>query len=118
MSEASLFFEDGLKVLQMSMAIADAMHYLHQMKIVHCDLKSPNILLSKDFEPKVADFGFSKLKETASMMVTASKGTCQWSAPEYLKDEKCTSAIDVFSYGVIIWELFTKKQPWDGKNRK
>jgi serine/threonine protein kinase len=67
---------------------------------------------------QIADFGISKSKATTSMMVTATKGTCQWQAPESIMGEKGTTAIDVYSFGVILWELNTRQRPWKDKTRK
>jgi serine/threonine protein kinase len=52
------------------------------------------------------------------MLVTANKGTSQWTAPEALKDQKCTEKVDIYSLGVVVWELITRKHPWEGMTRK
>ncbi|GMH76590.1 hypothetical protein TrLO_g11874 [Triparma laevis f. longispina] len=104
--------------------IAVGMQYLYGRDpvIQHRDLKSPNILITKDLRGKVTDFGLSKSELTlntmtmTSMATTASgfKGTPQWSAPEILEEEGAfTEKADVFSFAVIMFEVLTGAKPWE-----
>ena len=103
--------------MQMAVDIAMGMQYLHSMQpvIVHRDLKSPNLLVDKNFTVKVADFGLSRTKRrNAKFLSRQSKnGTLEWMAPEVLRNEKSNEKEDVYSFGVICWEILTSRVPWE-----
>lgn len=107
-----------LRRLRMALDAARGVHYLHSCSppIVHHDLKSANLLVDKNWNVKVADFGLSKLKHTAQMSAKSGRGTPQWMAPEVLRSESSGEKSDVFSFGVILWELATGQVPWEGLN--
>ena len=100
--------------------VADAaagMLHLHTRTppILHRDLKSPNLLVAGDWTVKVADMGLSKLMDEAtrgSSGTTGGASNPRWLAPEVLSGESPTAASDVFSFGVVLWELLTWKLPW------
>jgi len=94
---------------------ARGMNYLHcgMPAVLHRDLKSANILLDDSYNPKVCDFGLSRLKAQEKTM-TGNCGTVQWMAPEILANEKYAEPADVFSYGIILWELLKRECPYDG----
>lgn len=87
---------------------------IHRMKIVHRDLKSGNCLVNKHYKVKICDFGLSRLLISTPMQDSSSAGTPEWMAPELIRNEPFTEKCDIFSLGVIIWELFTLKKPWEG----
>ncbi|KAH6833516.1 Mitogen activated protein kinase kinase like protein [Perilla frutescens var. hirtella] len=87
---------------------------IHRMKIIHRDLKSANCLVSKNWTVKICDFGLSKITTDASMRGSTSAGTPEWMAPEVIRNEPFTEKCDIFSLGIIIWELYTLNRPWDG----
>mmetsp|Transcript_24869 Transcript_24869/g.48934 ORF Transcript_24869/g.48934 Transcript_24869/m.48934 type:complete len:905 (-) Transcript_24869:80-2794(-) len=97
--------------------IASGMFYLHEKTILHRDLKSMNVLLSKDGIVKICDFGMAKVKNTAGndpMSVTSGvKGTPQWLAPEIAEGNgKYTRESDVYSFGIILWEIASRRLPY------
>ncbi len=95
--------------------VAAAMAYLHANNILHRDMKSPNILLTSAFEARVADFGMSHLLSAQSTLTGV--GTTAWAAPETLSaggGAQNSPLIDVYSYGVVVWELGTGLAPYDG----
>lgn len=94
------------------------MNYLHNCSptIVHRDLKSSNLLVDKNWNVKVADFGLSRLKVETFLSTKTGKGTPQWMAPEVLRNEPSNEKSDVYSFGVVLWELVTEKIPWDNLN--
>ena len=104
-------------MLQIAYEIAIAMSYLHSRNITHCDLKSSNILLDQNYHVKISDFGLSRMVNILSLNETKGKfGTTHWMPPEIMKAKRYEEASDVFSYGMILWEMLTGKVPYYGMN--
>ncbi|GJU45145.1 serine/threonine-protein kinase EDR1 isoform X1 [Tanacetum coccineum] len=87
---------------------------MHRMKIVHRDLKSANCLVNKHWIVKICDFGLSRVLTAEHMRDCTSAGTPEWMAPELIRNQPFTEKCDIFSLGVIIWELCTLRRPWEG----
>lgn len=87
---------------------------MHRMKIVHRDLKSANCLVNKHWTVKICDFGLSRIMNETNMKDSSSAGTPEWMAPELIRNEPFTEKCDIFSLGVIMWELCTLNRPWEG----
>lgn len=104
--------------LKMALDVAKGMNYLHTSMpiIVHRDLKSPNLLVDKNWVVKVCDFGLSRMKHHTFLSSKSTAGTPEWMAPEVLRNEPSNEKCDVYSFGVILWELATVQQPWSGMN--
>ncbi len=101
--------------LNIAYEIAIALRYLHSRKINHCDLKSSNILLDDNLKIKVSDFGLSRLKNIFSFNENKGRiGTSHWMPPEIMKAQKYEESSDVFSYGMIVWEILTGEIPYYG----
>ncbi|XP_031264331.1 serine/threonine-protein kinase CTR1-like isoform X2 [Pistacia vera] len=100
--------------LNMAYDVAKGMNYLHQRRppIVHRDLKSPNLLVDSNYTVKVCDFGLSRSKANTYLSSKTAAGTPEWMAPEVLREERSNEKSDVFSFGVVLWELITLQQPW------
>ncbi len=96
--------------------IARGLAYLHSRNITHMDMKSANVLLTRDMRPKIGDVGFARAVRASSVGTSASTalGTFAWSAPELLLGEACDEAVDIFSFGVVLWEICTGLQPVRG----
>jgi len=109
---------DMRRRMRMGVDVIRGMHYLHtfQPMIVHRDLKSPNLLVSSNFLVKVCDFGMSKIKQNTYVSSKTQAGTPEWMAPEILRNEESDEKADVYSFGVILWELATMREPWAGMN--
>ncbi|XP_010313901.1 serine/threonine-protein kinase EDR1 [Solanum lycopersicum] len=102
------------KKLNMLRDICRGLMCLHRMKIVHRDLKSANCLVNKRWTVKICDFGLSRIMTDASIRDSTSAGTPEWMAPELIRNEPFTEKCDIFSFGVIMWELCTLNRPWEG----
>lgn len=100
-----------LRVLQ---DIADGMRFLHANNVIHRDLKSPNVLLNSDGHAKICDFGSSAIMQDSQTHATGIFGTAAWSSPEALDSLDVRPPTDVYSFGVIMWEIFTGIVPWNG----
>ncbi|RWR86148.1 putative receptor protein kinase ZmPK1 [Cinnamomum micranthum f. kanehirae] len=95
---------------KIAVGMAKGLAYLHHEClewVVHCDVKPENILLDKDFEPKIADFGLAKLSQRGGLGSNFSKirGTKGYIAPEWTLNLPITAKVDVYSYGVVLLEL-------------
>ncbi|XP_021861915.2 leucine-rich repeat receptor protein kinase HPCA1 [Spinacia oleracea] len=113
---------DWIRRLMVTLGSARGLQYLHELAdppIIHRDIKSNNILLDERLTAKVADFGLSKLfgdTDQKGYVTTQVKGTMGYLDPEYFMTNQLTEKSDVFSFGVVMLEMVTARQPiQDGK---
>lgn len=97
--------------------VANGLHYLHTKRVVHFDLKSANILLSRAGTAKLADIGMARVLNKSYLSVISGLGTFAWSAPEVLAGKRCTEKADIYSWGVVLWEICTGEAPARGDMR-
>lgn len=100
--------------LKMLRDICRGLMCIHRMKIAHRDIKSANCLVNRHWTVKICDFGLSRMMTESPMKDTSSAGTPEWMAPELIRNEPFTEKCDIFSLGVIMWELCTLSRPWEG----
>ena len=100
---------------RLAIDMAKGMNYLHSfaVPVLHRDLKSLNILIDDSYRPKIADFGWTRLK---AEKMTEKIGTFQWMAPEVLKTSTYTEKADVFSFAIILWEMAAREPPFKNIN--
>ncbi|CAE7831615.1 unnamed protein product [Symbiodinium microadriaticum] len=98
----------------LALGIARGVAYLHHVKILHLDLKSPNVLLNSSWQPKLCDFGLAKIREQTALQTTLRGVSPIWAPPEIFDDKGggVTEKVDVYSFGVILFELSTRKLPY------
>jgi len=104
MRDTSKYYE----YLPIALDICNGMAYLHSRNVIHRDLKPSNILLTGDYRAKVSDFGIS-ITHTGKEELTAETGTYRWMAPEVIRHESYSSNADVYSFGILLWQLVTRE---------
>ena len=106
------------QALQLAVPLADALDYAHRQGLVHRDLKPANVLLRPDGSPVLADFGLARLAQADSAaQITATGavlGTLAYMAPEQFSGQPTDARADVYSFGVMLYELCTGRLPFNG----
>ncbi|KAL6896795.1 hypothetical protein ACP4OV_007367 [Aristida adscensionis] len=105
---------DWNRRFQVVLGVAKGLHYLHEECldcIIHCDIKPENVLLDADFSAKVADFGLAKLMDrNYSRVLTTMRGTIGYLAPEWIRGLPITPKADVYSYGMMLFEIISGRR--------
>jgi len=92
--------------------IVSGMRFLHAAEpaVIHGDLKAANILIDENFKAKVSDFGLSQKKQLGMV------GTPYWMAPELLCGKRCSRESDVYAFGIMLYEIFSRKIPYENED--
>ena len=102
------------RVLKMVSAVAEALGYAHSQQVVHRDIKPANIILLEDDQVKVADFGIARVISSSKTQTGVIFGTPNYMSPEQIAGKKVDGRSDLFSLGVVFYELLTGARPFKG----
>jgi len=97
--------------VKQALDVARGMAYVHGPGLIHRDLKSDNLLINADKSIKIADFGVARI-EVQTEGMTPETGTYRWMAPEMIQHRPYTQKVDVYSFGIVLWELITGNLPF------
>jgi len=90
--------------------IAAGLSHLHSESVIHRDLKPTSVMLDQNNHIKISNFGVSKLKEAAK--TTVYHGEVVWTAPELLLNKSYNEKVDIFSFGMVMYEVYTQQPPF------
>ncbi|AHA46230.1 serine/threonine protein kinase [Insectomime virus] len=110
-SDARIDTQTKKKILA---GVCSGLDFLHSKNILHRDIKSSNVLVDENWNAKISDFGFARLKESCATQTSC--GSPCYTAPEILRGQKYDEKADIFSLGVLIWEVMTRRIPYEGDN--
>ena len=108
---------DPMLAVALTAQLASALDHAHKHNIIHCDIKPQNIVLTEAMVPKIVDFGISRIVSNETMAFTASVvGSVHYFSPEQAQGLAVTAQSDIYSLGIVFYEMLTGKVPFDGNN--
>ncbi|EOY28224.1 Serine-threonine/tyrosine-protein kinase [Theobroma cacao] len=103
------------KLIAIVLEVARGMEYIHSQGVIHRDLKPENVLIDQEFHLKIADFGIA-CEEAYCDLLADDPGTYRWMAPEMIKKKSYGRKVDVYSFGLILWEMVAGTIPYEDMN--
>jgi serine/threonine protein kinase/predicted Zn-dependent protease len=105
------------KILELTIQVCEGLNAAHKKGIVHRDIKSDNIMVTQDGQVKIMDFGLARLEGVDHLTETGSTlGTAAYMSPEQAQGEEVDQRSDIFSFGVVLYELLTGRLPFRGEH--
>jgi serine/threonine protein kinase/Tfp pilus assembly protein PilF len=105
------------QITQYGLQIAEGLNHAHRRGIIHRDIKTDNMMLTEEGTVKITDFGLAKFKGTAQLTERGSTvGTVAYMSPEQIRAEQMDHRSDIFSFGTVLYELFTGRLPFRGEH--
>jgi serine/threonine-protein kinase len=103
-------------VLDYVIRIADGLDYAHLQGVIHRDIKPANIMLLKDKSLRITDFGIARITASSKTQTGTVMGTPSYMSPEQLAGKKVDGRSDLFSLGVMLYEMLTGSKPFEGES--
>ncbi|MBQ2618979.1 MAG: Stk1 family PASTA domain-containing Ser/Thr kinase [Oscillospiraceae bacterium] len=103
------------ETLHFSMQIAKALEHAHSRNIIHRDIKPHNVMILKDGSVKVADFGIARIASAANTLTKEALGSVHYISPEQARGARVDNRSDIYSLGVVMYEMLTGRPPYDGE---
>lgn len=101
-------------LVRMARDAAAGIRHLHRERIIHRDIAARNVLVSENYNAYIADFGLARVLKGDTDTTNSNFGPVRWMAPEAMVRREYSEASDAFSFGVLLWEMVTRKVPWRG----
>ena len=103
------------ETLHFSMQIAKALEHAHSRSIIHRDIKPHNVMILKDGSVKVADFGIARIATAQNTLTKEALGSVHYISPEQARGARVDNRSDIYSLGVVMYEMLTGRPPYDGE---
>lgn len=104
-----------VEFIRLATQIASALDYLHQERVVHRDLKATNVLVDFGQQAYLADFGLARILSQSTQPLHTGRGTPPYASPEQHAASKITAQSDIYSLGIMFFEMLTRELPWRGE---